>query len=312
MRIDRLLSIVILLLNKDRIPARELADRFEVSVRTIYRDIEAINLAGIPVISYPGNTGGFGIMENFTLNRQILSLRDLIAILSALKGIRTTFDDQIMGNAIEKISSLLPRDTAHSPGQDDKRIIFDIIPYGYSEKLRQRLKRLYKAVNEHLLVEFDYRNLKGESYRRTAEPMTLLLKGSAWYLFAFCLTKQEGRLFKLTRMREVIILQHSFQPREISYKDSMMFSAPKNLVSLHLKFSPEVRNRVEEYFESRQLTYEPDGCIHAKMTFPLDEWVYSFIFSYGEDVEVLDPAHVRERMKQKAKKLYSLYNPDIQ
>ncbi len=104
MRIDRMLAITVMLLNRDRISARELAERFEVSVRTVYRDIDAINMAGIPVISYPGNEGGFGIMENFRLDRQLLTLNDMLTILAALKGIDTGLIHKEVGSAIENLT----------------------------------------------------------------------------------------------------------------------------------------------------------------------------------------------------------------
>ena len=312
MRIDRLLSIIILLLNRDRMSARELADRFEVSIRTIYRDIDAINLSGIPIISFPGINGGFGIMENYTIDRQVLTLNDIMTILSALKGIHTTFDDRTMENAIEKITSLLPQETSKQLEKEQEQVIFDIMPYGYTAERRHLLKKLYKAVSGNQLIEFDYRNLKGEAGRRITEPMTLLLKGSAWYLFAYCLWKKECRLFKLSRIRKLTLLNKIFIRRKISYKDHRMFATPKNLVSIHLKFFPNARLRVEEYFESHQLEYKTGGSIHAHITYPLDEWVYSFILSYGEDVEVISPPYVREKMKEKVKKINSFYNPDIQ
>ena len=143
MRIDRLLSIIILLLNRDRMSARELADRFEVSIRTIYRDIDAINLSGIPIISFPGTGGGFGIMENYTIDRQVLTLNDIMTILSALKGIHTTFDDRTMENAIEKITSLLPQETSKQLEKEQEQVIFDIMPYGYTAERRHLLKKLY-------------------------------------------------------------------------------------------------------------------------------------------------------------------------
>src|SRR4030042_1157213 len=110
MRIDRMLAIVIMLLNKDRVSARELSNKFEVSIRTVYRDIDAINLAGIPIVSFSGNNGGFGILDNYKIDRQLLSLDDMISILTTLKGINNTLEDKYLSNAIDKITSLVPKD----------------------------------------------------------------------------------------------------------------------------------------------------------------------------------------------------------
>ena len=108
MRLDRLLAITVLLLNRDRISARELARRFEVTVRTIYRDVEALCLAGIPVVSFQGNNGGFGLVENYRWDRQLLNMNDMVSMLTALKGVNETLGDDELDNAIEKVTSLVP------------------------------------------------------------------------------------------------------------------------------------------------------------------------------------------------------------
>lgn len=136
-----MLTITIMLLNRERISAKELADKFEISVRTVYRDIEAINLAGIPIISYSGNNGGFGIMENYKIDRQLLTLNDMTAILSALKGVNTTLEDRELDSAIEKIKSLLPRDRAFEMDQRSEQIIFDILPWGPGSRQKNGEKK---------------------------------------------------------------------------------------------------------------------------------------------------------------------------
>jgi predicted DNA-binding transcriptional regulator YafY len=130
MRIDRMLAITVMLLNRDRINARELAEKFEVSVRTVYRDIDAINMAGIPVISFPGNEGGFGIMEHFRLDRQLLTLNDMLTILTALKGIDTGLIHKEVESAIEKITNLVPKEKADQAEQFFNQMVIDVVPYG--------------------------------------------------------------------------------------------------------------------------------------------------------------------------------------
>ncbi|NLD37627.1 MAG: HTH domain-containing protein [Desulfatiglans sp.] len=134
MRIDRMLAITVMLLNRDRIIARELAEKFEVSVRTVYRDIDAINMAGIPVISYSGNEGGFGIMEHFRLDRQLLTLNDMLTILTALKGIDTGLIHKEVESAIEKITNLVPKEKADQAEQFFNQMVIDVVPYGSGKK----------------------------------------------------------------------------------------------------------------------------------------------------------------------------------
>jgi predicted DNA-binding transcriptional regulator YafY len=162
MRIDRLLSITVMLLNRDRIPARELAKKFEVSVRTIYRDIDAINLAGIPIISYPGNNGGFGIMENYRIDRQVLSMPDILAVLTALKGINAALDNRELDNAISKISSIVPREKNACIRNHGEQLVIDILPWGYGKKEKQKLQVINSAVSNFHFLTFEYTNAQGK------------------------------------------------------------------------------------------------------------------------------------------------------
>lgn len=177
MRIDRMLALIVMLLNKERITAREIADKFEVSVRTIYRDVEAINLAGIPVITFSGNHGGFGIMENYKIDRQLLTLNDMFTILSALKGVNTGLRDIKIESAMEKIISLIPKEKTHELNLHFDRLVLDIVPWGYRDKRNKMLKRIQTTIEQDQLIEIKYSNLKGDYWERIIEPMTLLLKG---------------------------------------------------------------------------------------------------------------------------------------
>jgi predicted DNA-binding transcriptional regulator YafY len=308
MRIDRLLAIIILLLNREKIKAAELAGRFEVSVRTIYRDIDAINLAGIPIISYPGNNGGFGIMENYKLERQVLSLNDMLSILNTLKSVHSTLADNSLDEAIDKFTCLVPREGLARLREYSEQFVIDIMPFGYQKRQREFLKNIYGAIQDQNLLRFVYRNMKGECLTRTTEPMTLLFKGYAWYLFAFCRTREDYRLFRLSRMSNVEILPHTFTRRKASYKDYSDFDADKNgYMPLVLKFRARARVRVEDNFSGENILEQPDGSLIVRVSWPLDEWVISQLLSFGEDLEVIEPASVRRMLFNQAKNIQKLY-----
>ena len=313
MRIDRLLAITVMLLNRDRISARELADKFEVSIRTVYRDIEAINMAGIPIISYPGNNGGFGIMENYKLDSQLLTLKDMVSILSALKGVNLALEDQELDTAIDKISALVPKDKSDDLKLYLEQVVIDIMPWGYGKKQKDKLKVIHRSLVDNKLISFTYRNTRGEKADRTVEPMTLLHKGYGWYLFAFCHLKQDYRLFRLSRITDITESETSFTRKDVSYKNYVQgdeTDIPE--IPVTLKFSPRIRYRVEDYFDADDITYLNDGHLIVKVLFPEDTWVYSTILSYGEDIEVIDPPHIRDIIAKKAEKIVSIYKPDIE
>lgn len=302
MRIDRMLAIIVLMLNKNRITARELADKFEVSVRTIYRDLEAVNMSGIPLISYSGNNGGFGIMENYKIDRQILTFNDMLSILSALKGLNTTLENKELDTAINKISSLVPKDKTEHLKMHLEQIVIDILPWGYRKTEKENFKLIHQATINNKLLQFIYQNSRGEKIQRKVEPMTLLFKGYAWYLFAYCLVRKDFRIFRFSRMKKLKILEQTFIRRDRTYQE---FMEPENsnmkMVKVTLKFSPGIRNKVEEYFYEDQITLEKDGHSIVKISLPDDDWLYSMILNYGENVEVLEPASIRRGIHEKAK-----------
>ena len=307
MRIDRMLSIIVMLLNKDKVKARELADKFEVSIRTIYRDIDAINLAGIPIVSYSGNNGGFGILKNYMIDRQLLSLKDMASIISVLKGFNSTLQNKDMDTAIEKIKSLVPRDRTDDLSLYMEQVVLDILPWGFSEKHRMNLKIIHEAILKNILLEIEYRNSKGENNFRSIEPMTLLFKGSAWYLFAYCLLKNDYRLFRLSRIKNINVLDKIFIRRNKSYHYLAEQNSYPEIVNLVLKFKKDIAQRVEEFFDEESITVLENGDLIVKIGFPLDEWVYSIILSYGEYVEVLEPLFVREIIINRVKNVLDVY-----
>ena len=288
MRIDRLLAITIILLNQDKVTAKKLAKKFEVSVRTIYRDIDVISLAGIPIISYSGNNGGFGLVEDYKIDRQFLSPTDIGTILSALKSVNRTLETKELDLAINKIKTLIPKDKTKDIELHFEQIVVDMLPWGYVRRKQDKLKDIRAAVVSNSLISFEYRNSKEEISCRTIEPMTLLFRGYAWYLFGYCYLKNDYRLFRLSRIKNLITEEQKFVRREKTFSDfSQGIKNDLNLVELVLRFSPKVRVKVEDYFEEDQISVQKNGDLIVKISFPEDEWVYSYILSYGEHVEVL-------------------------
>lgn len=313
MRIDRMLSIIVMMLNRDRVTARELAEKFEVSVRTIYRDLQSIDQAGIPIMSYSGNKGGYGIMDTFRIDRQYLTFDDIVSMVTTLRGVNSLLENRELDEAVEKIANLVPKAKNHDLKEYSKRIAVDIIPLGYTHRQKARIKDVHQAVSAQRLLEFEYNNSKGEHTRRIVEPMTLIFKGYAWYLFAYCRLKDDFRLFRLSRMRNTAVLSEFFQRKKKSYEEAFWTDSDSvYTVHLELLFSPKVRVQVEDFFEPDQIDYQDEGFMRVDVDFPEDEWVYSFLMGYGEHVKVLSPPHIQEIIQEKAEKIQSVYKPDIQ
>jgi predicted DNA-binding transcriptional regulator YafY len=307
MKLDRLLAITMLLLNRKRITAAELAEYFEVSMRTIYRDIEAINQAGIPIVAYQGAGGGLGIMENYKIDRRIFSAEDINSIIIALKGASTTLDDQTFANAMAKLKILVPEVEEKSLQPD--QLILDFSPWGGNKSQQAKIDLIKKAINESLLVVFNYTNFQGETVVRLVEPMVLILKSFTWYCYGYCRIRDDYRNFRLSRMKELKATEEHFQRRE-KCLDNLRLEhewRPMRMIELILRFTPRLRALVEDHFDAEKVTIEPDGYLRVKTEFPDDEWSSRFILSYGDEVEVLEPEDFRELIREKARRVAEMY-----
>ncbi|MCX7710014.1 MAG: YafY family transcriptional regulator [Clostridia bacterium] len=310
MKLDRLLAITMLLMNRNRVDAKELAEQFEVSVRTIYRDIDAINQAGIPVVSYQGVNGGFGIMENYRIDRRVLSADDLMSIISALNGVSAVIDDRKMSNTLEKIKGLVPEGELSRIKKTSEQIIFDFGYLGYSRFQKDKFNQIKKAIEDQRIIKFHYSSASGSSMERSVEPMNMILKGYAWYLYGFCLIRKDFRMFRLSRMRNLRINEEKFALRERPFEDFDWDGLPGQEIEpteITLKFSPKVRVKIEDFFGAEAVEECPDGFLLVRTSYPVDDWVYGFILGYGENVEVLEPEDLRRVIKEKAEKIATIY-----
>ncbi|MDY6867656.1 MAG: YafY family protein [Chloroflexota bacterium] len=309
MKIDRMLTIIVMLLNRNRISAKELAEKFEISVRTVYRDIDAINMAGIPIISYPGNNGGFGIMENYKLDHQLLTPNNIGSMLSALKGINSTLEDVELESSIEKLRNLIPQDKTHHVDLHMEQIIIEMLPWRYTSKQKQRVKIIQNAITQSQLMTITYRNYANEKSTRQVEPMSLVFKGYTWYLFAYCHLKTDFRVFRISRIIDLQVEDELFKRRGKSYQEIEQASMKHvSLTSITLKFAPQVRTRVEDFFDRENIEILNTGELIVTAQFPEEEWFFSMIFSFGEHVEVLGPERVRRAVASKIKSMQEKYH----
>ncbi|WP_188888827.1 helix-turn-helix transcriptional regulator [Paenibacillus radicis (ex Gao et al. 2016)] len=314
MKLERLLSIIILLLNRRMVQAKELAERFEVSVRTIYRDIEAINRAGIPIVTYQGTNGGIGLAEGYRLDRNVLTNDELAAIVTALQSISTSYGNEQNLQLMEKINSVVPSSSSEDFRDKTNRVLVDHSPWDGNERLRPKLLLLKEAVDRCLVVNFTYSNANGEVSYRAVEPHRLILKGRQWYLQAYCLEKKEFRLFKLKRMKELAIeREQPFSRRELPAQESLAgktVNDPSMAIEFVLRFQADSHHLAEEYFGIEEIVPMADGSWQVRKAYPEDEWLYSFILGFGHHVEVLEPLHLRETIASRAQQIANIYRND--
>ncbi|GIO32963.1 MULTISPECIES: helix-turn-helix transcriptional regulator [Paenibacillus] len=311
MKIDRLLAMTVLLLNQGRISAKELAERFEVSTKTIYRDMDALSRAGIPVTAYPGTSGGFELMEHYTISRQFLTLEEIASIFTAVKGVKAALDDRTLDGLLEKVGALLHRPRLGQAAALSENVLFDLNPWGQGKDARKKLGLLRQAINQSRRVRLWYINMNGTDSRRVVEPGRLILKGNVWYVQAYCLLRGEFRFFRLSRVQEIDMLDETFEPRELPPQDrydwNPEWSGDAPVRHVTLRFSPSARHRIGDAFDRYQVQILEDGSLRVQGEFPLDEWFYGMVLGCGDQVVVEEPALAAEEVIRRAENILRRY-----
>jgi len=308
MKVDRLVSIIMILLDKKRIGAQELADMFEVSPRTIYRDIDTINMSGIPVCSAPGVGGGFEIMQKYKIDRKVFSTADLSAILMGLSSLSGMIRGDELVNALAKVKSFIPADRAKDIELKANQIYIDLSPWMGNRNIQPYLKIIKTALQESKLLSFEYADGYGNKTTRTAEPYQLVLKSSHWYLQGYCHKRNDYRLFKLSRISNLQMQEETFTPGDyqkpqLDFSDIVATMQTKIKIRIH----KSVMDRVLDY-----CTYEhfsADGDEHYIVSFPFieNEYYYNILFSFGDKCECLEPLHIRAEMKRRIHDIATIY-----
>lgn len=296
MKIDRLIGIITILLQQDKITAPELAKRFEVSKRTINRDIEDICKAGIPLITMQGYDGGISIADTYKIDKALLSQEELQAILAGLRGIDTVFQTSHYIKMIEKMSSRKNRIIA------DDVIIIDLASH-YQYSLTPKIETIKQAIQTQHTLVFQYYYEKGEGQRRI-EPYHLVFKWSSWYVFGFCLDRKAYRLFKLNRLWDLQMEEETFSKREIP-EEELSFGAFLTEGNIHLKaiFAGSEKHRLIEEYGIDSFTMSGDEKLLFERDFASYENMREWIFSFGDKVDILEPQALRADRKKQAENI---------
>ena len=309
MKVDRLVSIIMMLLDKKRIGAQELANTFEVSPRTIYRDIEAINMAGIPIRSISGVGGGFEIMPEYKIDKKVFSTADLSAILMGLSSLSNMVRGDELVNALAKVKSFIPAEKAKDIEIKTNQICIDLSPCIGNRNIRPYLETIRTALQDCKLLSFEYTAHRGNKTVRTVEPYQLVLKSSHWYFYGYCCTRNDYRLFRLSRMSELQMEQETFVPRDyqkpiLDFEEILVAMQTEVKIRIH----KSILDRVLEYCTFDHFT--PDGDEHYFVNFPFieNDYHYDILLSFGDKCECLEPLHIRTEIKRKIQNMAAIYD----
>ncbi len=289
MKIDRLIGILSILLQKEMTTAPELAEHFEVSRRTINRDIETLCQAGIPIQTAQGVGGGISIMDGYRMDRTLLTSRDMQMILAGLRSLDSVSGSGYYGQLMEKIQA---GSSEFISGRDS--ILIDFSSW-YRDTLAPKIALIQDAIELGKRMEFSYYSPKGDT-KREIEPYYLIFKWASWYVYGYCLLRKDFRLFKLNRM-DGIVLGNDFEKRsEIpapSISNEEIFPAKGRVKAI---FDPSMKWQLVEEYGVNSFKEQPDGTLLFEHEYPDDEGLIAWILSCRDKVTVLEPESVREKL----------------
>lgn len=292
MKESRLFQILYYLLEKGQATGSELAEKFEVSVRTIYRDIDALSEAGIPIYAEQGRSGGIRLMEDFVLDKALFSDAEKQTILDAIQNLAVI--ERADGVVLRKLSALFGIQT-------ESWVEIDFSKWGSVPQEEQKFELLKSAILSHRVVEILYAGTNGSVKRRKIQPLKLLCKSGNWYIKAYCMEKQDFRVFKMGRIVEAAALAETFLPMPFPEEDD---GRDVELREIVLRFSKEAAYRVYDEFDVSQITPQEDGTFLVRSRMPEDVWLVNYLLSFGCDVTVIEPEYLRQVLAEEARKIY--------
>ena len=314
MKIDRLIGIINVLANVDKITIKELADRFEVSKRTIFRDLDTLCQSGVPIITFSGIGGGVAIIDGYKLRNNILSKNDIKNIFTGLNGLKSIDESADLTNLMAK---LIPEEISYVFSESD--YVIDLSSWFKDSITKEKVAALHKAIENRNCIYMEYISNNSHS-SRIVQPHKLVFKQSYWYLYAFCEDKEEFRLFKINRIVDFKIMDEIFQCKPVEGID---FKDDFNAGLFSLKDLPVLFEVILEYAAVDEffLTDKIDAKFFhrrsseekGKIIFPAFnlEWTTNLVFSLQDKVKVIAPIELKEAIKIKIKKINEFYKDDI-
>ncbi|MDT2658382.1 YafY family protein [Enterococcus hulanensis] len=301
MQIERLVRMIFYIVSHKQVTAKELAEYFNVSTRTIYRDITTLTLSGIPIMSKKGSGGGISLMDGYALNKSFLTSEEQVQVYQGLQILQASnYPDA--DQALNKIGALFD----HPLSEDWLEVDFSY--WGSKDDEKITIAELRRAITQKYVLTFEYFNSELQHSIRTVDPLRLIFKSHAWYIVGYCYRNQAIRVFRLSRMKRITVMNETFErtlPKDYSLDESaytMVFTTFK------LRFSPEMAFRLFDEFHEHQVEQNPDGTFLVTVEYPLNEWTYHRLLSFGPYMEILEPEEARKELKRRALNIVEKYD----
>lgn len=301
MKIDRLIGILSILLQNEKVTAPYLAEKFEVSRRTINRDVEDICKAGIPLVTTQGTNGGITIAEGYKIDKTLLTSHELQSILTGLKGLDSVSGTKKYSRLIDKLSV-----KNRSVYSSTDHILVNLASY-YKGSLAPKIEMIQTAIDESRLISFQYYANSGES-KRVLEPYLIVFQWTSWYVWGYCRQKEDMRLFKLNRLWNLTVEDNVFLPRTLPEYDGGIENLFPDHYQVHALFHPSAKWRLIEEYGIDCYTVADDGRLSFRFGFASKENLVSWILSFGNLAELIEPVPIRDEIYSIVKKMYTAYS----
>lgn len=302
MKLERLVSIIYKLLNHEVVSAPVLAEQFQVSQRTIYRDIDVICAAGFPVVSYQGTKGGYGMMDGYKMDKSLLGSYDVNSLITVLHSLSTVFEDERAQGTIERLQTI----------ETDYQTPSLSVDLETHRTAPEALRQLRASILERKIVRFDYINAKNERTIRDMEPLRLHFKYRNWYVYGFCRTRRDYREFRLSRMLNLFLTEETFGPHHELPEEAASSNKEwqGQLEDVVIRVGPEALAEVIDQFPQADKQFHADGSMTTRIPVyqPLQaRWLWTILLGFGSGAEVLEPPALRGILKEQLQKTLKLY-----
>lgn len=309
MKYELMIKILFLLLSKKKVSAAYIARRFDISTRTAFRYLTAISLADIPLISEPGRNGGYYIAESFRLPASVMTESEFNCVVSTLESCNEQLGSSDLESALDKLCSLKRSDFA-SEGMPASHFIIDGSNWYGNDNVKNVVYTVEKAIENQSTLEICYRDKSGEETVREIEPQIILLKQGFWYVYAFCLLRNDFRIFKTSRIVYANLTDKKYSPREDAKSNLKLEKWFEDLPceTVELKLTESARADVEEWLGVDAVYKGADGNLYASATIPCDDWLISKLLGFGDKVSILHPKKLIYDVCDAANAVINLYS----
>lgn len=301
--VDRLFQIIYLLMDRPKVTAKELAQRFEVSERTIYRDLDKLTLAGVPVYTNQGKNGGVSLLPDYVLDKTVLTIdekRKLFEAMQAVSEVTSSKNKQ----ELAKLSTFFGEQY-----QDWIEIAFS--SWGNEEHDARQFDQIKQAILSHRYMEITYYGNRGEASKRRIKPLKLCFKQQAWYLYAYCCMREDFRFFKLSRIADMRMLEDTFEQIEVGRvltDAGNAYKVQEQSMVVTLEIKPEMAFRA--FDELHDITVQENGSLHCVVQVTDIQWLISYILSFGAYAKVIEPSDLKQQVMQEIKRMQESYKTD--